>query len=516
MTIQSRFRVSIGLAVVSAVAILAVVLWANSELADIQDEVAYGNEIRSHAVKLNLLTSELLLHRSDRVEQQWSLARQSLADFLASPRDLGPRVALFTKEVGRRTRIAGQLYDRLFQDSGLGDTVGMERSKAAARFRFSRILGEVAAIMSLTERIDVYLQQRRQNVTTTVFVALSAAAVIVFAGSTIIMLHLVPGLIRRVFELREIISGIGAGDLDREVHRPTDDEIGDVYQATDRMRRSLLKSKLDLERANSGLAEARDSLERRVKELNAVNDELEAFAYSVSHDLRAPLRGMSGFSEALAEDYGDKLDETGLDYIQRISAAGKRMGRLIDDLLTLSRVTRTEVTRTEVDLSAMAEAIAAQLKESEPSRPAEFQIQPGVRTQGDPVLLRTVLENLLGNAWKYSARKPRSVIEFGVAANGTEPSYFVRDNGAGFDMSHADKLFKPFQRLHGEREFQGTGIGLASVANIIRRHGGRVWADAEPGAGATFHFTLWVPQTSSLAQMDIAEDRPASSAMAGT
>jgi PAS domain S-box-containing protein len=224
--------------------------------------------------------------------------------------------------------------------------------------------------------------------------------------------------------------------------------------------------------------------------LNSANAELDAFCYSVSHDLRAPLRSMAGFCQALVEDYGDKLDETGADYVKRVSAAATRMGRLIDDLLTLSRVTRTEIKLADVDFSSMAETIAGQLHQDEPDRQVEFKIQPGVMAQGDEILLRTVLENLLGNAWKYSSKKPHATIEFGTSANGSETTYFVRDNGAGFDMAHADKLFKPFQRLHGVTEFEGTGIGLASVANIVRRHGGRIWAEAKPDLGATMLFTL--------------------------
>jgi PAS domain S-box-containing protein len=238
------------------------------------------------------------------------------------------------------------------------------------------------------------------------------------------------------------------------------------------------------------IQEMAERLARDNAALNSVNKELDTFCYSVSHDLRAPLRGMVGFCQALVEDYGDKLDETGKDYVQRISAASKRMGQLIDDLLTLSRVTRTEINRADVNLSNMAETIAEQLRRSDSDRKVEFKIQPGLTAQGDETLLRTMLENLLGNAWKYSAKKPHATIEFGIAANGTEQPFFVRDNGAGFDMAHVDKLFKPFQRLHGHREFEGTGIGLASVANIVRRHGGRIWAEAKPEAGATMRFTL--------------------------
>ena len=280
----------------------------------------------------------------------------------------------------------------------------------------------------------------------------------------------------------------------------TGDEIGDVARAFEGMAENLntvmvsrdeltreVETRRQAERQAQDLAR---SLKARTTELDAVNKELEAFAYSVSHDLRAPLRSMTGFGQALIEDYGDKLDETGKDYIQRISAASKRMGRLIDDLLMLSRVTRTELKRADIDLTDMAETIADQLRQEAPDRKVEFKIAPGVIARGDETLLRTLLENLLGNAWKYSEKKPRATIEFGVTANGSERAFFVRDNGAGFDMAHADKLFKPFQRLHSAAEFEGTGIGLASVANIVRRHGGRIWAESQQGAGTTMRFTL--------------------------
>ncbi len=233
-------------------------------------------------------------------------------------------------------------------------------------------------------------------------------------------------------------------------------------------------------------------LEQRVQELAAVNQELEAFSYSVSHDLRAPLRAIAGFSQALAEDYDATLDDQGKDYTRRIIAATQRLTQLIDDLLMLSRVTRSEMRwDTSVDLSAMAESIAAQLESSEPERHGRFVIQPSLAARGDPHLLHVALDNLLANAWKFTSKVPEARIEFG--ADGKENGstvYFVRDNGAGFDMAFASKLFGPFQRLHSGSEFPGTGIGLATVQRIIHRHGGRVWAKGEVGKGATVYFTL--------------------------
>ena len=236
--------------------------------------------------------------------------------------------------------------------------------------------------------------------------------------------------------------------------------------------------------------EAEDKLKRYTADLEAANAELDAFAYSVSHDLRAPLRSIDGFSQALLEDYAGKLDAAAQQYLQRVRANSQHMAMLIDDLLKLSRVTRAEIRREPIDLSDLAQSIAADLQRSDPKRQVEFVITSGLEISGDPRLFRLVLENLLGNAWKYTAKHPRARIEFGVTQHDARPAYYVRDDGAGFDMTYADKLFGAFQRLHAPGEFEGTGVGLATVRRIIGRHGGRVWAEGAVERGATFYFTL--------------------------
>jgi PAS domain S-box-containing protein len=233
-------------------------------------------------------------------------------------------------------------------------------------------------------------------------------------------------------------------------------------------------------------------LAARMDDLERANQNLQSFTYSVSHDLRAPLRSMAGFSAALLEDYGDALGEDGRDYAQRIQAANVRMAALIDDLLRLSRLWRTELQDVrEVDLSAEVARIAEDLKRAAPDRQACFDIQAGVCAPADRVLIRTVLENLVGNAWKFTSRQGDATIEFGTTSVPDAPvCCYVRDNGAGFDPAYADKLFAPFERLHTTGEFPGTGIGLASVRQIVERHGGHVWAEGAVGQGATFYFTL--------------------------
>jgi len=225
-------------------------------------------------------------------------------------------------------------------------------------------------------------------------------------------------------------------------------------------------------------------------ELAASNKELEAFSYSVSHDLRAPLRAIDGFSRAVLEDSGDKLDEQGQADLKRVCAAAKRMGLLIDDLLTLARTARSEMNRTRVNLSQIAQEVATRLQTTNPTRQAEFKIAPDLIVEADPGLIRVVLDNLLGNAWKFSGTKPNAVIEFNWQKQDNEVVYFVRDDGVGFDLKYSEKLFAPFQRMHDEARFPGTGVGLATVQRIIRRHGGRIWVEAAVDQGATFYFVL--------------------------
>jgi signal transduction histidine kinase len=266
--------------------------------------------------------------------------------------------------------------------------------------------------------------------------------------------------------------------------------LGRIEDQSSELRRYATELEQRVAERTHELEDRNEALRRNAAELLAANQELDAFAYSVSHDLRAPLRSIDGFSQVLLEDYAGQLDQAGQDSLRRVRAASQRMATLIDDLLKLARVTRAEMRTEVVDLSAMAREIAAELQKTDSARQVEVVIAPGLTARADLPLLRVALENLLRNSWKYTAKQPRPRIEFGsVEANGGL-AFMVKDNGAGFDMKYTDKLFGVFQRLHSAAEFEGTGVGLATVRRIITRHGGQIWAEGAVDQGATFYFTL--------------------------
>jgi signal transduction histidine kinase len=315
---------------------------------------------------------------------------------------------------------------------------------------------------------------------------------IVVAAAAIAMLVLLSWWITRraMQSLQEVSAGVeqlARGEFSGEIRVVTSDEIGDLAREANQTAVRLRDYRERTERQALALAQARQAQQERADAAEAATKELEAFSYSVAHDLRAPLRSISGFSGALAEELGEQLEPSARAHLGRITGSAKRMGELIDALLELSRVSRAEVARQPVNLTKLSKDILAHLAAAEPDRRVTTIIADEVTATGDPNLLRALLENLLGNAWKFVSKTADPRIEVGVAEDG---SYFVRDNGAGFDMAHATKLFAPFQRLHRETEYPGTGIGLATVQRIVRRHGGTIRAEAAVDKGAAFYFTL--------------------------
>jgi signal transduction histidine kinase len=291
------------------------------------------------------------------------------------------------------------------------------------------------------------------------------------------------GIAARVSSLERNAERLARGERLRRTALRGDDEIGSLDTALRRASLLLRSRERELRGVNA-------ELEQRVHELAVLNRELEAFSYSVSHDLRAPLRSIDGFAQALREDWGERMDATGQDHLARVRNAAQRMGRLIDDLLKLSTVSRSPVQRSEVNISQIARDVIGDLTTRNPSRIVDWVIADDLRAWCDPSLARIVLENLLGNAYKFTSKTPNARIEFTSVAGSSPTTYVIRDNGAGFDMKYVQKLFAPFQRLHGDREFPGSGIGLATVQRIVHKHGGEVRTEAEVNRGATFHFTL--------------------------
>lgn len=301
----------------------------------------------------------------------------------------------------------------------------------------------------------------------------------------------------------DAVAGAGAGHYKAGVwrHRKKDGTIISVEISTHSLefagrqaRVVLCNDVTEQVRAREQILQLNSELEERVRqrtaELESANREMESFSYSVSHDLRAPLRHLDGYCSILREEFGGRLDASGVNCLERIGTAVRKMDELVNDMLQLAQVSREGITREPVSLSGLATELLAELQHSQPQRSVAARIADGVEVSGDRGLLRLAMENLLTNAWKYTGKTADAVIEFGMLSKEGQPVYFLRDNGAGFDMAYADRLFGPFQRLHPAEEFEGTGIGLATVQRIIHRHGGRIWAEGEKGRGAAFYFTL--------------------------
>ncbi len=301
-------------------------------------------------------------------------------------------------------------------------------------------------------------------------------------------------LSRPVREAVEQLDRLGSGEVSLPSLREREDEFRALAEAIEAADQRIAQDRATLQQQRTELAAHSERLEARVqartRELEEANRELAAFSYSVSHDLRSPLRAVDGFAQALTEECGARLNDEGRHYLERIRAGVQRMGTLIDDMLILSRVSRRELQQREVDLSALAGEIRDELQGSDSARRVTWQIQPNVIVRGDPKLLAMLMRNLLENAWKYTSRTQDARIVFGSEVRDGEAVYFVQDNGAGFDMRYADKLFGVFQRLHRDSEFPGTGVGLAIVERVLHRHGGRIWAEAEIGKGAIFRFVI--------------------------
>jgi signal transduction histidine kinase len=503
-------KVSTRLFLLSAVFVILIaglgyVMFRTTELIniDVRDSDEATQIIRD-VFELSIVTFEYLSHHEERMEQQWLLKYESLGNLLEDMRaeethaediaaletiasdyeSLGNFFSLLLDNLDDRTRLIEENGSQAEIDLTLASE---ERLAAQTLIESQRMASEAFKLSeTIQQRID-RVQQRANSIALVSIVVFIALAFYI----SFVTIRAITGPLNALVASAETI---GKGDFEHRVDIKTSNEIGILAEAFNRMAENLVQDNRRRRQAEVEIRTLNVELEQRViertAELKAANEELEAFSYSVSHDLRAPLRAIDGFSQMLQEDHAEQVDAEGKDHLRRVRSAAHRMAELIDDLLDLSRVTRAEIHRENVDLSELAQKIMSELEKSEPERQVELLVQDNLFVNGDSSLLRVALGNLLRNAWKFTRERTPARIEFGIEEQDGQRVYFVKDNGAGFDMEYADKLFGPFQRLHSATEFPGTGVGLASVQRIIHRHGGQVWAEAEVDQGATFCFTL--------------------------
>jgi signal transduction histidine kinase len=468
--LKTRFRITTAVSLGAAVLLVLLMVFAFQEASHANRGNALASALLRETFERALLRDEFLILGEPRARQQMEAKTLGLQRLIDQAR------VEFQDEEERR--IVGELAGLLERSAGLfaaltGDAEQPGRSPELAEAFRDRAISQLllnshdlhARGRQLATAAAARFDATQRHVVVVLFATLAGVFAITFFNLRVTAVTME----RRITLLREGAERVAGGRLDHRIGVQGDDELADLGRAFDAMTAQL---------------------QVKVAALEVSNRELESFSYAVSHDLRAPLRSISGFSQAALEDYGPKLDEQGRQFLQMASDAAREMSRLIDDLLTLARVARVEMVREPVDLSALAEATAAELRQAEPARRVEFVIEPDLVASGDPRLLGLVIDNLLRNAWKFTSRHASAKIIFGRTRAGGRDTFFVSDDGAGFDMAYVDKLFQPFQRLHRTVEYPGTGIGLATVNRIVRRHGGEARASGGVERGATISFTL--------------------------
>jgi signal transduction histidine kinase len=485
MNLRRQHRLVAGFCVLVALAVFAVLFFSARAIEAAAEKSAFAARLDVQGIAgLRTLAVEYLLHADERPRRQWEAQHASLGAMIVSRYFVEPRERKLIEELRRRHALLGELFPRLVELNDLKSGEGISTSQA--HDSESRVVTQIliathdmasdAALLRELSQVELLAELRA--VFGFVAVTVAAATAIVFA----FLAYSKRSWIEPLGALRSGAERIGSGDLNHRTALRRDDEIGELSSSLDHMAQRLA--------ANI------EELRAKSRDLEIANAELEAFSYSVSHDLRAPLRGIDGWSLALAEDCGDRLDAEARSHLDFIRAEAQRMGRLIDDLLQLSRVSRHELRAGDVDLAAIARGVAKRLTAQHPDRAVTFDIPATLAARGDAHLLEIVLTNLMDNAVKFTARRAQATVALGCedtdepGTGRTLRAFYVRDDGEGFDMNHAGRLFGAFQRLHKASEFPGTGIGLATVQRIVRRHGGRTWAHARPGEGATFYFTL--------------------------
>ena len=475
MKIRTKNWLATGAAFCAIGVIAAAITWSAAEVADATRERRQTTEILERYAELRLVGFDYLQDRSERARTQWYTVSNRIDALIAANHFREPAHAAILADLRARRASAPRLFAEL--------TVDRERNFADARSRqrfetqlVNRLLMDqqdsVANAFALTALANQRIEVAQDRVVQVIAAGLSLLALILAGLSWLIHRHALAPLV----ELQQATHAVATGNLNVRLGRGGDDEIAALSRDFDAMTQALRDSFARVERTN--------------QDLTALNQELEAFGYSVAHDLRAPLRSLDGFSLALLQDYSDTLDTAGRDALQRIRGASQHTDRLIGDLWRLSRVTRAELDVASVDLSTMACEIAAGIQRDAPDHPVQWDIEPGLRVTADAYLMRIALQNLMENAAKFTHGVAQPVVRVGTSQHDGSTAFFIADNGVGFDVAYADRIYGAFQRLHPADQFPGTGIGLAIVRRIIHRHGGKIWALAKPGEGATFSFQL--------------------------
>jgi signal transduction histidine kinase len=478
MNIATKERLVTGIGIAAVGIISAMIWWTYAEVENANRQRRVSGEIARGLTELWRVSFDYRLHPDEQARVRWNAESDRVDRLIANTRFQEPAQMEILAALREKRAAGRRLFAELTAARG-AERVNAPFEEASRRFETQQ-LGQL-----LTYQQENFTDAYRLNnlATEHIIDAQRRVMIVILAGLTLIALIMVGtswfvrrDVLARIAALQQATRQVAAGNWDFILSLRGDDEIGELSKNFDAMTKSLRQSFAQIERSNHDLA--------------ALNEELKAFSYSVSHDLRGPLRSMDGFSLVLLQDYGDTLDAEGKDTLKRIRAASQRMGELIDDLLRLSQVTRAELNVTRVDLSAIAREIADEIDREPSGRSAQWVIEAGMSIRADPALMRIAMQNLLQNAWKFTARTAKPVIHVGVLQREGKMLYFVDDNGVGFDMAHAHNLFNAFQRLHHASDFPGTGIGLAIVQRIMRRHEGTIWADAKEGEGATFFFSV--------------------------
>lgn len=472
MKISSKATFAAALMLGTMMLIAVSIGWANAQVRSAVAQRGQSIEIVDALNNMRMVSFEYLLNRRDRARLQEQIVWERLERLFTNPVPLDGAAAGILANLRRQGEASHRLFSEVDAGPGTGTVDDVQRrfeaqlSSRILILQQNSLVDAEQLIHDAGERID----ETQHRVVLVTGLGLLVMAALTAATAWLFRRDVLGPIARLELATREVAAGNWSFELDVG----SSDELGDMARHFDAMTRALQDSFNRLQVSN--------------RDLVVLNKELESFSYSVSHDLRSPLRSMDGFSLALLEDYGDRLDDDARDSLQRIRAASQRMGRLIDELLGLARVTRAELRIQDIDLSTMAEEIASTFARTEPGRHVRWEIEKGILVRGDRELIAIALQNLLDNAWKFTSKVEEAVIRVGTRYEDGEQVCFVSDNGAGFDMTYASRLFGAFQRLHHESDFPGTGVGLATVQRVMRRHGWSLGAQASPDQGATFFF----------------------------